>query len=338
MIITMPEVWDRAVARHGAYVRRIIAAALQPTAASISSHFLRNLIVQNTMAIAVGKPDTLETLIDQVQVWRTSTLTTDKDREEFESESKRIFDYKTFSDKQTKGWNAFELCKLSSHKLCPYCQQSYAFTMVTRDKPKVITRGKRKKKRLGSRRGFRPTLDHFFPKSAHPYLALSLYNLVPACQVCNSSLKSQTDFYKHKHLHPLRDDECLSFELGAEEYLSYRQDPRVGLGLKAVVTNPAKRIEAEASIETFLLNKRYSAHTMELARWMESLRHWSPSKISRLAQQFNVQGADEMARFEAMLFNFDRNDHRYELLGRIKLDLYEAVQADRASTLSSVTP
>jgi len=315
-------------------VRRVIATALQaPPAKKISSPFLQDFLVRHAKAIAVGRPDSLETLIDLVEAWRADPLTSEKDRALFESESKRIFDYKTFSDKGTKGWNAFELCKLSSHRLCPYCQQSYAFTMITRVKSK---RGR--KVGLGSRRGFRPTLDHFFPKSAHPYLALSLYNLVPACQVCNSSLKSQTDFYKKRHLHPLRDDECLRFELGAEEYLRYRQDPHVGLRLKAVVTNLAMKAEAEASIETFLLNKRYSAHTMELARWMESLRHWTPREILRLAERFDVKSADEMARFEAMLFNFDRNDHRYEMLGRIKMDLYDAVQADRLRSPHSAAP
>lgn len=31
-------------------------------------------------------------------------------------------------------------------------------------------------------------LDHFYPKSDYPFLALSLYNFVPSCQICNSRL------------------------------------------------------------------------------------------------------------------------------------------------------
>ena len=34
------------------------------------------------------------------------------------------------------------------------------------------------------------TLDHFIDKGTNPYLALSLYNLVPSCYTCNSKVKT----------------------------------------------------------------------------------------------------------------------------------------------------
>lgn len=37
-------------------------------------------------------------------------------------------------------------------------------------------------------------LDHFFPKSAYPLFALSLYNFVPCCNICNSRVKSSNSF------------------------------------------------------------------------------------------------------------------------------------------------
>lgn len=331
MIISMPEVWDKAVGRHRAYVMKVIHEALLDPA--LTSDHLKKLVRGNARTLAVGKPDDLEALIGTVKTWQSDPRTTNADRSAFHEQAEQIFDYGVFSNKKTKGWNAFELCKLSNHRLCPYCQQAFAFTITARRAPKPGG-----KVAPGAKRGFRPTLDHFFPKSEHPYLALSLYNLVPACQVCNSSLKSKTDFYDHKHLHPLRDAECLKFELRAKDYLRYRQRPNAGLKLRAFVADSSKQSLGDASIETFLLNKRYSSHNLELARWMESLRHWTPSEIRRLADRFDVKGADAMARFEAMLFNFDRNDHRYEMLGRIKLDLYEAVQAVHSTAALSPGP
>ena len=41
----------------------------------------------------------------------------------------------------------------------------------------------------------RPQYDHFFPKSFYPYLALSMYNLIPSCAVCNGG-KSNADSFK----------------------------------------------------------------------------------------------------------------------------------------------
>lgn len=50
--------------------------------------------------------------------------------------------------------------------VCPYCNRHYTFTVDSTWK-------------------IRPQFDHFYPKSAYPYLALSFYNLIPCCPVCN---------------------------------------------------------------------------------------------------------------------------------------------------------
>ncbi len=38
----------------------------------------------------------------------------------------------------------------------------------------------------------RPQFDHYFPKTYYPYLALSVWNLVPSCSICNMA-KSKLD-------------------------------------------------------------------------------------------------------------------------------------------------
>lgn len=50
--------------------------------------------------------------------------------------------------------------------VCPYCNRQYTFTVDGAHK-------------------IRPQFDHFYPKSLYPYLALSFYNLIPCCPVCN---------------------------------------------------------------------------------------------------------------------------------------------------------
>lgn len=39
----------------------------------------------------------------------------------------------------------------------------------------------------------RPTFDHWFAKDDHPLLALSFYNLIPSCNICNSSVKGKKE-------------------------------------------------------------------------------------------------------------------------------------------------
>ncbi len=58
-------------------------------------------------------------------------------------------------------------------RTCPYCNRNYTFIV----KSSCSTREKTFTTR--------PEFDHFYNKSQHPLLALSFYNLVPSCSICN---------------------------------------------------------------------------------------------------------------------------------------------------------
>lgn len=64
---------------------------------------------------------------------------------------------------------------------CPYCNRQYIITL--RDK-KV-----------------RPQFDHYYSKSDYPYLALSIFNLIPCCSICNMA-KSDLDTCQKSILYP----------------------------------------------------------------------------------------------------------------------------------------
>ncbi|MEH6706016.1 MAG: hypothetical protein V7691_14565, partial [Galbibacter orientalis] len=48
-------------------------------------------------------------------------------------------------------------------------------------------------------------IDHFYPKSPNPFLALSYYNLIPSCTNCNSREKGNKEFCILTHNHPYLD-------------------------------------------------------------------------------------------------------------------------------------
>ena len=89
--------------------------------------------------------------------------------------------YKIPGTNKNKGSKEYEkyhygawLAKRLNINVCPYCNRQYTFTINS------------------STRKTRPQFDHFHPKSKHPYLALSFYNLVPSCPICNH-LKGEKD-------------------------------------------------------------------------------------------------------------------------------------------------
>ncbi|CAM3496111.1 hypothetical protein [Arcobacter aquimarinus] len=49
---------------------------------------------------------------------------------------------------------------------CPYCNRNYIFS-------------------INKKGSVKPEIDHFYPKSIYPYLAVSYFNLIPSCPTCN---------------------------------------------------------------------------------------------------------------------------------------------------------
>jgi hypothetical protein len=47
-----------------------------------------------------------------------------------------------------------------------------------------------------------PALDHYWSQKDYPYLAISLYNLIPSCYLCNSIIKRDHKLSYSEHIHP----------------------------------------------------------------------------------------------------------------------------------------
>jgi hypothetical protein len=86
---------------------------------------------------------------------------------------KDIFEreYTNWSDRTKYG--AYIFVKTLDLKTCPYCNRNYTFAVD---------------KKSGK---LRPEIDHFYPKSIYPFLAMSFYNLIPSCSICNHTKKDK---------------------------------------------------------------------------------------------------------------------------------------------------
>ena len=105
-----------------------------------------------------------------------------------------IFNYNKFSNKtgfpinmhKDIFWERYNLCQALNISTCAYCNRIFTVTVVNEKGKGVIS----------------PSIDHFFDKASHPFLALSFYNLIPSCTNCNSALKGITKFTLDKYIHP----------------------------------------------------------------------------------------------------------------------------------------
>ena len=106
---------------------------------------------------------------------------------------RKTFDYEGQLAKNKS--RTYHITLEQGHNTCTYCNRQYIITItITKDK------GSNDASRIA-----RPQLDHWFSKELYPLMSLSLYNLIPCCSICNSSLKGNAIFKLSTHIHPYLD-------------------------------------------------------------------------------------------------------------------------------------
>lgn len=157
-----------------------------------------------------------------------------------------------------KNWSPYLFVMMSGIRVCPYCNRQY----IT---PIFSSSGK-----------MRADLDHFFPKSQYPYFSMSLYNLVPSCKFCNSSLKGQKEF-NFEDINPY--DESL------DDYISFRVNPitkKIG-----IEKNYESNGKADNYLNYFKLETIYNYHRNQANEFVEKRLIYTDEYIKYLSSKNN---------------------------------------------------
>ena len=80
------------------------------------------------------------------------------------------------------------------------------------------------------KRAITPDLDHFYPKSKYPFLAVTLSNLIPSCLFCNQRAKNATDFYKTSIYPPNKIFDDIKFDFDPYSGKIFIENYYVGFG------------------------------------------------------------------------------------------------------------
>lgn len=201
-----------------------------------------------------------------------------------------IFNYDNFikvdinnSKENITKWSAYTLLEELKITTCPYCNRQYINTFISES-------GKA-----------RADLDHFYPKSKYPFLAVSLYNFIPSCHMCNSSFKRSIDFYKNKALYPYNEEfgEDAKFETKfyTEEntedsekiydirYLFGNSDNfKIDIKIKSPNSPIGEKIKT--SIDTFHIQDLYTFHKDYIREIIKKSIIYNESRIEELVNQY----------------------------------------------------
>ena len=159
----------------------------------------------------------------------------------------KVMDYKeVFGDRKT----AYAVTEWKGAKVCTYCNRNYIFTIST---------GNRVKEKIA-----RPELDHWYPKSKYPLLALNYYNLIPSCSICNSSVKGSTEFDVTTHIHPyLQKKDNPGFK--------FRYTPNAPQWEQVTVDDQQATQREVAMLDAFKIEEVYNCHAELEARELYEL-------------------------------------------------------------------
>ena len=192
--------------------------------------------IKRLKEIITAKPDHLCKLHKKFEIKAKNSFHTPEKKAALKKAITSVFNYKDFTDKRTKPINAYDLANWLEVKTCTYCNRNYTSTIITKNREKII----------------RPEFDHFFPKSEYPLLALSFYNLIPSCPVCNSRIKGRKEMNLKFYPHPYRDD------ISKEFYFTYYLTNENPFHYKAKVIT--ENYKARNYADLFKLEEVYTSH------------------------------------------------------------------------------
>lgn len=157
----------------------------------------------------------------------------------------KLFNYDGFSARR-KEWNAYSLVDAYAIRLCPYCQLAHVNFHLKEGDDKFA---------------MRPPLDHFYPRSRYPFLAVSAYNLIPSCWQCNSSVKSNDDPLDVALPHPCDQKASISIKFCITGYTKFK---KINNASDVQLNVTGRRAADKAFVNFFKLGRRYRWYREEI--------------------------------------------------------------------------
>jgi len=234
----------------------------------------------------------------------------------------KIFNYETFSSNgftksktKTDNNDYFYSGNVLVHSLklsvCPYCNRNTIYSIQDGEKRTS-------------------ELDHFYPQSKYPFLALSFYNLVPSCKVCN---KIKLDNDDKEYINPYDDrydmNKNMKFSMKIKDSTFYNCED--GFKLEYIINNKISKDESnriENNIEDFKLDDLYENHKDIVLELIQKDIVYNDSYIDELLLKYEgtlFKNKEDVQRLITCGYVSDEDLHKRPLSKLIK-DISEELQ------------
>ncbi|RXK12465.1 hypothetical protein CP965_07725 [Halarcobacter mediterraneus] len=205
---------------------------------------------------------------------------------------KDIFEKEYDNWRERTTYGAYRFVQELDLQSCPYCNRNYTFVVDEKS-------GK-----------LRPEIDHFYPKSIYPFLAMSFYNLIPSCSICN-----------HTKSNKIKEDLINPYEIKENDFkLTYTPNDINFFNIEKEKYNydsfEIDFVSTNENIEIFKLKELYKQHKDIVLELLIKKAYYPKSYIEEL-KSFGFS-EDEIYRYLLGNYKKDEDLHKRPLSKLIK--------------------
>lgn len=175
-----------------------------------------------------------------------------------------VSDYMKSGKSKNRGYDLLLELKI---RTCPYCNRNYTFS---------INKNNRKT---------RPEFDHFYPKSKYPLLALSFYNLVPSCHICNH-LKGEKSIGISPYDRKFSD--TTTFKIYENKSVVSLTPSTKIMEDQFDIQLDSNCVDEKKNIEVFALNELYSEHKDYIQEILDKTQSYNDTALKSLRDSFQT--------------------------------------------------
>ncbi|HFU75447.1 MAG TPA: hypothetical protein ENK66_04300 [Arcobacter sp.] len=260
------------------------------------NRLISDLTIPNECLEHLSEPKEIENILKantfQMKLYIEFFKTTYPDSLEDGKALNRILREEIF-EKEYKNWGsrkrygAYYFVKALGLNSCPYCNRNYTFVVDSNN-------GK-----------LRPEIDHFYPKSIYPFLAMSFYNLIPSCSICNHT---KSDKVKEDLENPYdieANDYCFTYTPQSVEF-SVVEKEKYNFDSFEIAINGN-----QSNIKLFKLEELYKQHKDIVLELLIKKAYYPQSYIEELSK-FGFS-EDEIYRYLFSNYQQDEDLHKRPL-------------------------
>lgn len=216
--------------------------------------------------------------------------------------------FNVFYDNWSKKGINYWITEKTKLKVCPYCNISYTY-----NRGKTVT----------------AQLDHFFPKSEYPILALCFYNLVPSCPACNKikfdDTKEMASPYKDGAFKDLRI--TWDYRKDADQNKYSEKDSLATLEEMIEIKIETFKEDEQHNLTSMKIKEAYQQHRDYASEIIKKARTYTNPEAQKLICDISASVGitpEEVERF--YLGNYsDENDLNKRPLTKMTKDFYQEI-------------